>query len=323
MTRVVDHRKAQALGMLAEAERYRREAAEAGRRQLSENRRRFHDECASSITTARQNTVCHYLENVLVDGMDQMAERRARTQIRATVQQIDREAAAGLETSSAEAVVAGVLQHDILPDVWQHIARENYLADVHRSLFGELPADRIGERFQLRQAQSDALAAPRQADCASRLQAEREQRLLEERARRAPPPDPAHDEAMQCIERVLAKVLRRTDDESADGAASGSILDDLVSSVPVSALIFEDDTTSPEARSARSENQERLQEIVQSVNEAVWGGDETDGIMLKNESETAKEGVVVSVDAGMNVRGEVHVSFLEMEEVAEEEEDED
>lgn len=321
MTRVVDHRKAQALGMLAEAERYRREAAEAGRRQLAENRRRFHDECARSQITARQNTVCHYLENVLVAGMDQMSERRARAQIRATVQQIDREAS---RQPSAEAVVAGVLQHDILPDVMQHIARENYLADVHGSLFKELPTDRIDERFRLRKTQSDALTAVRQEDCTRKLQEERKQRLLDEQRRRIPPPDPAHDEAMQCIERVLSKVMRRA--EGADEGTSGSILDDIVSSVPLSALIAEDDT-SLEARSARSENQERLQEIVQGVNDTVWGpdGDEVDdavGTMLKKESDAEKK-ILVSEDEGMHVRGEgMHVSFLEMEALPEEEEEE-
>lgn len=248
MIRIIDQKKAHALCMLAETERYRREAAEAGRRQCSETRRRFHDEVTRSIDTARQNTVCKYLENVLVECLDKMSERQARSEIRATVRLIDREA----NNASAESVAAEVLQRDVLPDVFRRIAHDNYLADVHRDFFGELVPDKIDEqrRKRLQQFMADAVSTPPVTEMPS-----------SRGGMDAATDDSVHLEAMACIERVLQHVLKGGDET--DRSQKGSILDEIVSSI-----IHDGDETVE--MSSRSVDHERLTEIVTDVNNTLW-----------------------------------------------------
>lgn len=281
MIRVVDQKMAHALCLLAETERYRREAIEAGRRQMSENRRRFHDEVVRSDTTTRQNTICHYLETALVECMDKMSERRARAQIRKVVKLIDQ----GADEPSAAHLAEGILEQDIMPAVMRRIAHENYLADVHRSFFGDLVPDRLNQRRRQTQRLGDALAEERQEI--------RRQSELEQQAASAGP-----TEAMSCIERVLANVMELTTDP--DKERSASILDKIVASIPASALC-EGRTAAESARSAQ--NQERLQEIVQEVRDAVWSGPDEEAAVGGSAEDTVRE------------RSAVRVSFREDDEV--------
>lgn len=265
--------------MLAESERYRREAIEAGNRQRGDNRRRFHDEVSRSCNLSRQNTVCAYLENVLVECLDKVAEQEARSKIRATVQRIDEAA----QSANSAVVVADVLDRFVLPDVFRHIAHENHLADVHSAFFGDMLPDMIEEqrRQRMNRFLEAAVVSPRDSS-RSPSESSRVSALSVSE-------DAAHHEAMHCIRRVLAKAMRPTakaDHVEAEAKAQAkdaqdgmvtSILDEIVQSAPADGVSelskgVGDDEGGLELLSARSsvEQQQQLTAIVKNVNDALW-----------------------------------------------------
>lgn len=243
--RLIDQKKAHALCMLAETERYRREAVEAGHRQRGDNRRRFHEEVARSVNTTKQNTVCNYLENVLVDCLDQIAEQDARTKIRATVLKIDRDA----NTPTASAAAREAIDRFVLPDVFRRIAHENYLADVHGSIFTDKIEDRIDEQHRLNRM-IEATVTPR--DSPSAMSGASGVSCL------GVGDDPAHHEAMHCIKRVIKRALT-VKVPGRDAAMVCSILDDIVrAAIPDGA-----ESVTSSARSQKQQDQ--LTEIVDDV----------------------------------------------------------
>lgn len=137
MVRLTDQKRAHALCMLAEKERYKREAAEGGLRQVAENRRRENEAIHRHETVVRQNVTTEYLEKFLLEGSERAAEQDGREQIRKLVQQIDMEAASILDPSSAD-VVSTLLDRVIVPDIMKQAIRVNYVEDIQRSIFGRL-----------------------------------------------------------------------------------------------------------------------------------------------------------------------------------------
>lgn len=237
MSRLSDQRNAHALCMLAENERYRREATEAGYRQHGDNRRRTHDEIARNEQLVKHNTIVEYLEKVLTDCIDKMAEKSAREQIRDLVRKIDEEA----EDPTPLRVVTGILNRFVLPDVFTHIARENHLADVHESLFGKVP-DMISEHKRLRMNRflAEAVTPRNDEDNASVLSS------LDSDE------DPAHHEALRCVERAIGKAFQGTRDFV--GTGEHGILDEIIDSVI----------------SDEREPRSQLTEIVTDLSEQLW-----------------------------------------------------
>lgn len=306
--------------MLAETERYRREAIEAGQRQRGDSRRRFHDEIVRSLNLSRQNTVCAYLENVLVECLDKIAEHEARDQIRATVQRID----AAAQNPSSAVAVGQMLDRFILPNVFRRIAHENYLADLHTAFFGDKLPDMIEERRRQRMNRflEAAVVSPRSAGSSS-SRSHLSTLTVDE--------DVAHHEALHCIRRVLAKTMRRTavnektetepDNQDGGREADGStgnvadgevsILDDIVQSVSAEAL-WDGELASVDAAastvggslSARStEQQEQLIEIVKNVNDALWeyAEKQTDAEESVERQEDAEENANVFDDEKLQI----------------------
>lgn len=268
---MLDQQKAQALCMLAETERYKREAVEAGQRQHGDLRRRFHEEVARSLSTSRQSTVCEYLENVLVECLDKFAEKDARQKIRNTVQRIDREAG----DPSPATLVADVLDRFVMPDVMRRIAHDNYLADVHTALFGEHVPDLLEEQRQQRLMkfiQSSVAAGSETTPATARSDSVLSDMDVGE--------DPAHHEAMRCIRHTLARAMQQHDANGAMKVQIDSILDDVLRSV-----VPENEENG--SVTARSQNQEILLDIVTDVNRELWdmanqqneNGDELQGAM--------------------------------------------
>lgn len=90
LVRLKDERKAHAFALLAERDRTKREAEEAGRRQLEEQRRREHDEMFRQIVKVNQDTVELYLEDIIKEGIEWTSDTEARKQIAETTDKMDK-----------------------------------------------------------------------------------------------------------------------------------------------------------------------------------------------------------------------------------------
>lgn len=89
LVRLQEERRIHAFCMLAERDRRLREAAEAGRRQLEERRRREEDEIFKQVISVHQRTVDTYLEDIILNGTDATADRQAREEIQEMAKRIN------------------------------------------------------------------------------------------------------------------------------------------------------------------------------------------------------------------------------------------
>ncbi|KAJ8704049.1 hypothetical protein PYW07_013343 [Mythimna separata] len=80
LRRLKEERRQHAFLMIALREKTMREAAEAGRRQREEHRRREHDEMFKQILGVTQGTVEAYLQEIIEEGVELAAEEDARLQ---------------------------------------------------------------------------------------------------------------------------------------------------------------------------------------------------------------------------------------------------
>lgn len=92
LRRLLEERRAHAICILLERERYDREAAEAGRRQVEVRRRREHDEMFKQIVKVQQETVDIYLEDIIKESMEFTSDEEAREYVRGLAKKIDEEA---------------------------------------------------------------------------------------------------------------------------------------------------------------------------------------------------------------------------------------
>ncbi|XP_035703486.1 cilia- and flagella-associated protein 91 [Folsomia candida] len=82
MIRLIDERKVHALILMAERERRRKEAMEAGRRFVEEENRRTNDEMFRQIVGIHQATVDIYLEDIYIESSDRAADEASRNYVR-------------------------------------------------------------------------------------------------------------------------------------------------------------------------------------------------------------------------------------------------
>lgn len=92
LRRLLEERRAHAICIILERERYDREAAEAGRRQVELRRRREHDEMFKQIVKIQQETVDLYLEDILKEGMEFASDSEAKEYVDKLAKKIDEEA---------------------------------------------------------------------------------------------------------------------------------------------------------------------------------------------------------------------------------------
>lgn len=92
LRRLLEERRAHAICILLERERFDREAAEAGRRQVELRRRREHDEMFRQIVKVQQETVDLYLEDIIREGMEFTSEQEAKLYVQGLARKIDEEA---------------------------------------------------------------------------------------------------------------------------------------------------------------------------------------------------------------------------------------
>ena len=145
LQRLQEQRRAHALYMLAEKERFKREAAEAGQRQTEEQRRREHNEAYRCVMRASDDTATLYLENILLEEVDRIADVKAREKVQQTARNIDiaakefkmqeQESDDLLKTEeNEENIVSDLVNHYLFPEVYKQIARRNMKLKQQRHL---------------------------------------------------------------------------------------------------------------------------------------------------------------------------------------------
>ncbi|XP_047455956.1 cilia- and flagella-associated protein 91 [Mugil cephalus] len=139
LTRLQDERRIHAFMLLAERERRLREAEESGRRQVEERRRREDDEIFRQVVQVHQESVNLYLEDVILETLDQMADQQAREEIQRRAKEVN-DIAYALEESrnslQSEEIVSELTYSFLIPEV------ERIRQKVHQSQHRHLQAAR-------------------------------------------------------------------------------------------------------------------------------------------------------------------------------------
>ncbi|XP_011867141.1 PREDICTED: protein MAATS1-like [Vollenhovia emeryi] len=154
LVRLEDERRAHAFALLAERERCMREAAEAGRRQAERNRRREFDEMFKQIVKVHQDSVEVYLEDIVREEIDWMADKAAKEHILEVCDKVDalsKHVAENADKLADEELVADMIYNFVLPEVEKHNMREkirdqqqSYMRDAYMLIYEkilDLPLD--------------------------------------------------------------------------------------------------------------------------------------------------------------------------------------
>lgn len=153
LLRLQNERNTHALALLAEQERHKREAVEAGRRQKEEQRRREHDEMFKQIIKMCQNTVQVFMDEAFIENKNWLALREAREQVTAIAKKIDQ---AANETTlipmlqrsnmvEEEEIIADLIHNYALPEAEKIMIRKrlqdkqrNYLKICHDVVYSNI-----------------------------------------------------------------------------------------------------------------------------------------------------------------------------------------
>ncbi|KAJ8919870.1 hypothetical protein NQ315_006399 [Exocentrus adspersus] len=150
LRRLLEERKAHAMCLINERERYVREAAEAGRRQKELRRRREHDEMFKQVVKVTQDSVDMYLQDIVSEGMDFASNEEAKQYITTLAKKIDKETSETYEASKNisitehDELVADLVHHFMLPEVQKILVRNKMRAQqkqklrtVHDTIYSE------------------------------------------------------------------------------------------------------------------------------------------------------------------------------------------
>ncbi|XP_062862513.1 cilia- and flagella-associated protein 91 isoform X2 [Trichomycterus rosablanca] len=126
LIRLQDERRIHAFTLLAERDRRLREAEESGRRQLEERRRREEDEIFKQVMKVHQATVDLYLEDVILNTVDQTADAQAREEVHQMAEELNDIAYryATEESVQSEEIVADLVYSFLIPEVHKITVRE-------------------------------------------------------------------------------------------------------------------------------------------------------------------------------------------------------
>ncbi|CAH0599563.1 unnamed protein product [Chrysodeixis includens] len=127
LRRLKEERRQHAFLLIAIREKTMREAAEAGRRQKEEHRRREHDEMFKQIVGVTQGTVDAYLREIIEEGVELAAEEDATQRAKADAVKyhntmIDNE---DLSTADTNELVAELVQQFLLPHTHKEASRNH------------------------------------------------------------------------------------------------------------------------------------------------------------------------------------------------------
>nr|XP_023022297.1 cilia- and flagella-associated protein 91-like [Leptinotarsa decemlineata] len=150
LRRLLEERKAHAMCLLNERERYIREAAEGGRRQKELRRRREHDEMFKQIVKVTQESVDVYLQDIITEGMEFASNEEANEYVLKLAQKIEKETdeaykkAHTTSTDKQDEMIADLILHFVLPDVEKKIIRDKIskqqkhnLKTIHESIYSK------------------------------------------------------------------------------------------------------------------------------------------------------------------------------------------
>ncbi|XP_063920812.1 cilia- and flagella-associated protein 91-like [Zophobas morio] len=150
LRRLLEERRAHAICIILERERYDREAAEAGRRQVEVRRRREHDEMFKQIVKIQQETVDMYLEDIIKEGTEFTSDQEAKEYVQRLARKIDEEAqrfkeAMYVSMHEEEETVADLVHHFVLPEVEKQLIRQKIqkkqrekLKTIHDFVYSEI-----------------------------------------------------------------------------------------------------------------------------------------------------------------------------------------
>ncbi|XP_059576481.1 cilia- and flagella-associated protein 91 isoform X2 [Alligator mississippiensis] len=120
LVRLQEERRIHAFTMLGERQRRIREAEESGRRQVEERRRREEDEIFKQVVKVHQSTVDSYLEDIILNSMENTAEEQAREEIQKVAVEIN-DIAYEMESRrtylQSEEIVAELVYSFLIPEV--------------------------------------------------------------------------------------------------------------------------------------------------------------------------------------------------------------
>ncbi|XP_060733143.1 cilia- and flagella-associated protein 91-like [Tachysurus vachellii] len=137
LVRLQEERRIHAYMLLAERDRRLREAEESGRRQVEERRRREEDEIFRQVMKVHQATVDLYLEDVILNSIDQTAEAQAREEIHQFAEELNNITYAMEEmrnNEQSEEIVAQLVYSFLIPEVQKVAVRERVKQSQRRHL---------------------------------------------------------------------------------------------------------------------------------------------------------------------------------------------
>ncbi|KAM9851226.1 cilia- and flagella-associated protein 91 [Aulostomus maculatus] len=141
LIRLQEERRIHAFTRLAERERVRHEAEESGRRQMEEHRRREEDEIFRQMVQVHQETVDLYLEDIILETLEQTADQQAREEIRRIAKEVN-DIAYTMEESrnslQSEEIVSELVYSFLIPEVEKIQVRKR----VHQRQLRHLQAAR-------------------------------------------------------------------------------------------------------------------------------------------------------------------------------------
>merc|ERR1719499_2564063 len=147
LIRLQEERRIHAFSMLAERERRIREAEESGRRQVEERRRREEDEIFKQMMKVHQNSVNSYLEDVILEAVEDTAKERARGEVQEmakSINDIAHERENTLSNLESQEIVSEMVYSFLLPQVMRdaqqrkvHLAQKKHLVAAHNTIHRE------------------------------------------------------------------------------------------------------------------------------------------------------------------------------------------
>uniref|UniRef100_A0A8D0HE51 Cilia- and flagella-associated protein 91 n=1 Tax=Sphenodon punctatus TaxID=8508 RepID=A0A8D0HE51_SPHPU len=127
LVRLQEERRIHAFAILAERQRRIREAEESGRRQVEERRRREEDEIFKQMIKVHQSTVDSYLEDIILNSMENTAEEQAREEIQRVAVEINNIAYEMQDRQThlqSEEIVAELVNSFLIPEIQKTAIKE-------------------------------------------------------------------------------------------------------------------------------------------------------------------------------------------------------
>ncbi|CAJ1079554.1 cilia- and flagella-associated protein 91 [Xyrichtys novacula] len=137
-----EERRIHAFTLMAERDRRLREAEESGRRQVEERRRREEDEIFRQVVEVHQETLDLYLEDIILQTLEQTADQQARGEIHRKAKEVNDIAYAmeesGINSLQSEEIVSELVHSFLIPEIEKINVRQR----VHQRQLRHLKAAR-------------------------------------------------------------------------------------------------------------------------------------------------------------------------------------